>query len=115
MPRFRAVPRGVATRMAAPEDPRHPTPPRPVPAAVRRAIAAALVTGGSTAELERIVRDYVRELRGASLSPEQALTRVKDVVGLSTVTPIAGRGPLASDRLAVDVVAWFVAEYYRAD
>ena len=101
--------------MAAPEDPRHPTPPRPVPAAVRRAIAAALVTGGSTAELERIVRDYVRELRVASLTPEEALTRVKDVVGLSRVTPIAGGGPLASDRLAVDVVAWFVAEYYRVD
>ncbi len=101
--------------MAAPEDPRHPTPPRPVPAAVGRAVAAALVTGGSTEELERIVRDYVRELRVASLAPEEALKRVKDVVGLSRVTPIAGRGPLASERLAVDVVAWFVAEYYRAD
>ena len=98
--------------MAAPEDPRHPTPPRPAPAAVQRAVAAALVTGGSTAELERIVRDYVRELRVASLA---ALKRVKDVVGLATVTPIEGRGPLASERLAVDVVAWFVAEYYRAD
>ena len=86
-----------------------------MPAAVRRAIAAALGPDGSTAELEHIVRDYVRELKDASLSPEQALKRVKDVVGLSTVTPIAGRGPLASDRLAVDVVAWFVAEYYRAD
>ena len=100
--------------MAAPEDPRHPTPPRPERAAVGRAIAAALVTGGSTAELERIVRDYVRELRVAGVLPEEALKRVKDVVGLSTVT-IAGRGPLASDRLAVDVVAWFVAEYYRVD
>ena len=86
-----------------------------MPAAVGRAIDAALVTAGSTAELERIVRDYVRELRVARLAPEQALKRVKEVVGLSTVTPIAGRGPLASDRLAVDVVAWFVAEYYRAD
>jgi len=101
--------------MAAPEDPRHPTPPRPERAAVGRAIAAALVTGGSTADLERIVRNYVRQLRVAGLLPEEALTRVKDVVGLSTVTPIAGRGPLASDRLAVDVVAWFVAEYYRVD
>jgi hypothetical protein len=101
--------------MTAPENPRDPMPPRPVPAAVGRAIAAALVTGGSTAELERIVRDYVRDLRVASLAPEQALKRVKDVVGLSTVMPIAGRGPLTSDRLADEVVRWFVAEYYRAD
>ena len=34
------------------------------------------VPRGSTAELERIVRDYVRELRVASLAPERALKRV---------------------------------------
>jgi hypothetical protein len=99
--------------MAAPEDPRHPTPPRPVPAVVGRAIAAALVTSGSTAELERIVRAYVRALRTADVAPEQALKRVKDVVGLTMVAPSTASTP--ADRLAAEVVAWFVAEYYRAD
>ena len=93
----------------------HPTPPRPQRADFGRAIAAALVTGGSTADLERLVRGYVRALKDANIPPEHALPRVKELVGVSTVTPLPGRGPLPSDRLADQVVAWFVAEYYRAD
>ena len=101
--------------MTHPDAENHRTPPRPRPADVGRALAAALVTGGSTTDLERLVRAYVRALKDADVPPEQALKRVKDVVGVSTVTPLAGRGPLPSDGLADDVVAWFVAEYYRAD
>ena len=82
---------------------------------VGRAMAAALVTGGSTAELERVIREYVRALREANVPPERALPRVKDLIGGSTITPLPGRGPLPSDRLADHVVAWFVSEYYRAD
>ena len=37
--------------------------------------------------------------------------RVKDVVGVSIVTAAL---PTPSDRLASQVVEWFVAEYYRA-
>jgi hypothetical protein len=92
----------------------HPTPSRPQPADVRRAIAA-VVTSGSTAELERVVRAYVRALRKADVPPEQALRRVKDVVGAAHATPLPARGAPAPDRLAADVVSWFVAEYYRAD
>ena len=78
-------------------------------------MAAALVTGGSTTELRRIVCDYVRALKRAGLPPEQALKRVKAMVGTSTVTPLPGREVLPSDRLGGEVVEWFVAEYYRAD
>ena len=92
---------------------RHPTPTRPVPADVGRALAAAAVTGGSTTDLECIVREYVRALKRAGIAPEQALKRVKDVVRVSTVLPIVARSP--ADRLPDQVVAWFVAEYYRAD
>ena len=94
-------------------EPHHPTPPRPHPADVGRAVAAALTTGGSTAELERIVRSYVRALRTADVAPEQTLKRVKDVVGLATVVP--STEPTLAGRLAEKVLAWFVAEYYRAD
>jgi len=100
--------------MTAPES-QSPTPPRPRPADIGRALAAALVTGGSPAELRGIVCEYVRTLKRAGLPPEQALKRVKEVVGVSAVTPLPGRGPLPSDRLAGQVVDWFVAEYYRAD
>jgi len=101
--------------MIPPEAPDHRTPPHPQPADVGRAMAAALATGGTTTALERLVRGYVRALKDADVAPEQALRRVKDVVGVSTITPLHARGPLLSDRLADDVVAWFVAEYYRAD
>ena len=93
----------------------HPTPARPQPADVGRAVADALVTGGSTEDLERVVRSYVRALKQADVPPEQALKRVKETVGVSTVTPLPGRGSLPSDQLGDRVVAWFVAEYYRAD
>ena len=101
--------------MTGPDAHQHPTPPRPLPADVGRAVAAALVTGGSTAELERVVRGYVRALKIASVPPEQALKRIKEVVGVPTATPLAPPDPLRSDRLVQDVVGWFVAEYYRAD
>ena len=101
--------------MIPPESQHHRTPPRPQPADVGRAVTAAFTTGGSTSELERLVRAYVRALKDADIPPEQALTRVKEVVGVSTVTPLPERGPLPSDGLADDVIAWFVAEYYRAD
>ena len=104
-----------ARPMIPPDAPDHPTPPHPKPADVGRAMAAALATGGSTTALERLVRGYVRALKDADVAPEQALKRLKVVVGVSTVTPIPGRGPLVSDRLADDVVAWFVSEYYQAD
>jgi hypothetical protein len=42
--------------------------------------------------------------------PEQALPRVKEMVGLASPTP-----PHAFDRVATQVAQWFVAEYYRAD
>lgn len=92
-----------------------PTPPRPLPADVARAVTAALAAGGSTDELERIIRTYVRALKAADVPPEQALKRVKTVVGVPTVTPLPIPGPQGSDRLATLVMAWFVAEYYRAD
>jgi hypothetical protein len=100
--------------MASPETPQHPTPPRPLPVDVTRAVAA-LLTGGSASEMEKLVRAYVRALRAAGLPPEQALRRVKEVVGVATVTPLPVRDVRASERLADDVVAWFVAEYYRTD
>lgn len=102
-------------RMTPPEAEHHWTPPRPQPADVGRALATAIVTGGSTMDLEHLVRAYVRALKNADVPPEQALRRVKDVVGVSTVTPLPVSGPLASNRLADDVIAWFVVEYYRAD
>ncbi len=95
--------------------PEHPTPPDPGPANVGRAVADALVTGGSTADLERVVRAYVRTLRDADVPPERALMRVKDAVGVSRVTPLPARGAPPSDHLGDRVVAWFLAEYYRAD
>jgi hypothetical protein len=88
-----------------------PTPPRPHPADIRGAIATA-VAGGPAAELERLVREYVRALKAADVPPEQALTRVKAVVA---VAPSASPPPSRSSDLATDVVRWFVAEYYRAD
>jgi hypothetical protein len=98
------------------DTPEHsPTPPRPIPADVSRAVAAALATEGSTEELERIVRAYVRALKDAAVAPEQALKRVKAVVGVPTTTPLPTPAPQASERLAKLVVGWFVAEYYRAD
>jgi len=69
------------------------------------------LTGGTTADLEGFVRAYVRELRRADVSPEQALRRVKDAVGVSLATPVSG----APEQIRDSVVAWFVAEYYRAD
>ena len=99
--------------MTHPELPRHPTPPHPAPADVACAMDAALARDGSSAELERIVRAYVRALKNTDVPPEQALKRVKDLVGLSRVTPIGGRGAQPPDQFAGDVVAWFVAEYYR--
>jgi hypothetical protein len=104
-----------ADRMTAPEAPRHPTPPQPLAADVRRAVAVAIAKGGSSAELERIVRAYVRELRSAEIPPEQALRRVKDVVGRPTLMAVAEHGRSSPERLADDLVTWFVAEYYRAD
>lgn len=102
--------------MTAPESHQHhPTPTRPQPADIGRAIAAAIVTGGSPAELRSLVCDYVRELKRAGLPPEQALIRVKAVVGLTTVSPVQGRTLLPSDSLPGQVVEWFVAEYYRVD
>jgi hypothetical protein len=101
--------------MTAPEAPRHPTPPRPLATDVGRAMAAAIAKGGSSAELERIVRTYVRELKNAEIPPEQALRRVKDVIGTPTPMAIPERGISGPERLADDLVAWFVAEYYRAD
>jgi hypothetical protein len=100
--------------MTAPEAPRKPTPPRPLPVEVGQVVAAALATNGSTAALERLVRGYVRALKAAEVSPEQALKRVKEVVGVSKADP-AARNRRPSERLANDVVAWFLAEYYRAD
>jgi hypothetical protein len=88
-----------------------PTPPRPHPADIRGAIATA-VAGGPAAELERLVREYVRALKAADVPPEQALTRVKAVVA---VAPSASTPPSRSSDLATEVVRWFVAEYYRAD
>lgn len=93
----------------------YPTPPRPQPADVGRAVAAALVTGGSPAELRVLVCAYVRDLKNAGLPPEAALKRVKEVIGVTAVTPIPEKDPLPSDRLASDVVRWFVAEYYRTE
>ena len=78
-------------------------------------MAAALVPGGSTEDLERIIRAYVRALKDAAVPPEQALKRVKTLVGVPTVTPPPTPGPPASERLAKMVMGWFVAEYYRAD
>ena len=101
--------------MTAPEAPRHPTPPRPLTPDVGRAIAAATAKDGSSAELERIVRTYVRALKNAEIPPEQALKRVKDVVVTSMLTTNSHRRHAAPRGLADDVVAWFVAEYYRAD
>jgi len=97
--------------MSSPDSRQHPTPPRPVPADVGRAVAAALVAGGSAAALQGVVTEYVRALRMAGVPPERALKRVKDVVGVSIVTAAL---PTPSDRLASQVVEWFVAEYYRA-
>ena len=94
-------------------EPHCPTPPRPHPADVGRAVAAALTTGGSTAELERTVRAYVRALRSADVPPEQALKRVKGVVGVARVA--SHTAPTLADQLAEQVLVWFVAEYYRAD
>lgn len=75
-------------------------------------MSAATAKGGSTAELEGIVRTYARALKTAEVPPEQALNRVKDVVR----TPPSAHAPATpAERLAGDVVAWFVAEYYRAD
>ena len=91
--------------------PEKPTPPAPMPADIGRAVGAALMTGGMSADLERLVRAHVRDLRRADVPPEQALRRVKDAVGVSPATPASG----ASDQLRDSVVAWFVAEYYRAD
>jgi hypothetical protein len=101
--------------MTAPEAPRHPTPPRPLAPDVGRAVAAAVAKGGSSAELERIVRAYVRALKNAEIPPEQALKRVKEVVVTPTLMADPQRGRAAPERLADDLVAWFVAEYYRAD
>ena len=64
-----------ALAMTGPEAQHHRTPPRPLPADIRRAVAAA-VAGGSSTELERLVRDYVRALNDAGLAPERAVTRV---------------------------------------
>ena len=101
--------------MTAPEAPRYPTPPRPLAPDVGRAVAEALATGGSSAELERIVRAYVRSLKNAAIPPEQALRRVKEMVGTATTPTLPGRARNATEQLAHDLVAWFVAEYYRAD
>jgi hypothetical protein len=92
----------------------HPTPPRPHPADVMRALAAVSVRG-SSAELERLVRAYVRALRTADVPPERALVRVKAAVGAPSVTPIPGHASTPLDRVGDDLVKWFVAEYYRAD
>jgi hypothetical protein len=92
----------------------HPTPARPQPADVGRALADALVTDGSTTDLERLVRAYARDLRRDEVPPEQALPRIKEMVGLASPTPLRARS-LAFDRLATQVAQWFVAEYYRAD
>ena len=100
--------------MTAPDAPRHPTPPRPLAADIGRAMAAAMAKGGSSAELERIVRTYVRALKNADVPPEQALKRVKAAVGPTLMT-VPERGRRVPDQLADDLVAWFVAEYYRAD
>lgn len=103
--------------MTAPEPPtQYPTPPRPAPALVGRAVAAALVTEGSTADLRHLVCDYVRALKEAGVPPEQALARLKDVVGLSSTTLRArSSGSLAFDELGRSVIEWFIGEYYRAD
>ncbi len=101
--------------MMSPDAQHHHTPPRPQPADVSHAIASALAPGGSTEALERVVRSYVRALRAAEVPPEKALMRVKSMVPISTVTPLPIRGARSSASLADDVVAWFVAEYYRAD
>ena len=93
--------------------PEHSTPPRPRPADIGRAMAAAVTQGGSAAELEQLVRAYVQALRKHEVPPEQALRRVKEVVGVSTATTAVAPPPAA--HLADQVVAWFVAEYYRAD
>ena len=94
--------------------PEHPSPPRPQAADAGRAVEAALVTGGSTADLERLVRAYARDLRRDGVPPEQALPRVKEAVGLASPTPLHARSP-AFGQLATQVAQWFVAEYYRAD
>ena len=101
--------------MTVPEAPRHPTPPRPLAADVGQAMVTAIAKGGSSAELERIVRTYVRALKNAEIPPEQALKRVKDLVGTPRLTAIPERGGRSCTGLADDLVAWFVAEYYRAD
>jgi hypothetical protein len=101
--------------MMSPDALDHQTPPRPQPADVSQAIASALAPGGSTDALERVVRSYVRALRAAEVPPEKALMRVKSMVPTSTVTPLPVRGARSSASLADDVMAWFVAEYYRAD
>lgn len=55
---------------------------------------------------------YARALKAAEVPPEQALERVKDVAR----TPPPPFSPTTrTERLADDVVVWFVAEYYRAD
>ena len=86
-------------------DEHHRTPPRPQPADVGRAVAA-VTASGSTAEIERIVRAYVRALKAANVPPEQALKRVKDVVGV----PSIAASPPQPHRLGDDLVAWFVAD-----
>lgn len=75
---------------------------------------AAVVTGGSAAELQGLVRAYVRDLKLAGVPPEHALAEVKASLGLSKITPLQRTG-LTADRIAAQVVEWFVAEYYRAD
>ena len=101
--------------MMSPDAHHHQTPPRPQPADISHAIAAALAPGGSTEALERMVRAYVRALRAAEVPPEKALTRLKTIVPTSTVTPLPLRDARSAASLADDVMAWFVAEYYRAD
>ena len=99
--------------MTAPEPQHEHLPARPYVAEMRGAVATALA-GGSAAELERLVRDYVRELKDAGLAPEQALTRVKAAVAIAPVSD-PGRPQHTARNLSNDVVRWFVAEYYRAD
>lgn len=92
--------------------PEHPTPPRPRPAEVAPAMAAAVATSGSTAELQRIVRGYVRELKRAGVPPERALLEVKELLGLSKVRVAYGPYQMPLERLAAHALEWFVAEYY---
>ena len=103
--------------MPAPEgSSEYPTPVGPRPSYVGRAVAAALATHGSSDDLRQLVCGYARDLRRAGLPPEQALVRVKQVVGphLPVVRLPPEHGEPQSD-LGRSVVEWFVAEYYRAD